>query len=101
LLGRFSFSCSLCPACLFTFGLRDCSSPTLWGSRSPDLFVMCLLIQLLVYYSVCFFFHFFPHGCKSVCPGDYEDLAQGCLWEYHMLFSSPGGLHLPKLSGSW
>jgi hypothetical protein len=46
------------------------------------------------------FFLFFPPGWGSVCPGVYADLAQGCLWEYHMLLSTHGGLHLPKQSGS-
>jgi hypothetical protein len=46
------------------------------------------------------FFSFFP-GWGLVCPGDYADVAQGCLWEYHIPLSSLGGLHLPKWSGSW
>jgi hypothetical protein len=48
----------------------------------------CLIIQ--------FFFSFFP-GWGSVCPGGYADLAQGCLLEYRMPLSSPGGL----LLSSW
>jgi hypothetical protein len=56
-------------------------------------------IPLLVYDSVWFFLFFSP-GWGSVCLGGYADLAQGCLWEYHMPLSSPGGLHLPKQSGS-
>jgi hypothetical protein len=51
-----------------------------------------------VYYSV-WFFSLFP-GWGLVCPGDYADLAQGCLWEYRMLLSSPGGLRLPKQLGA-
>jgi hypothetical protein len=47
-----------------------------------------------------FFFSFFP-GWGLVSPGGYTDLAQGCLWEYHMPLSSPCGLRLPKPSGSW
>jgi hypothetical protein len=43
-------------------------------------------------------FSFFP-GWGSVCPGGYANLAQGCLWEYHVPFSSPCGLCLPKPSG--
>jgi hypothetical protein len=31
-----------------------------------------------------------------VCPGGYADVAQGCLWEYHMLLSSPCVLHFPS-----
>jgi hypothetical protein len=29
----------------------------------------------------------------------YADLAQGCLWDYNRLLSSPYGLHFPKLTG--
>jgi hypothetical protein len=36
---------------------------------------------VIAYYSG--FFSFFP-GWGSVCPGGYADLAQGCLWEYHV-----------------
>jgi hypothetical protein len=36
-----------------------------------------------------------------VCPAGYANLAQGCLWEYHMPLSSPCGLCLPKQSESW
>jgi hypothetical protein len=35
------------------------------------------------------------------CPGGYADLAQGCLWEYHMPLSSPCGLCLLKQPGHW
>jgi hypothetical protein len=86
--------------CLFTVHLRDCPTPTLWGSGRPTLFATCpfffFFTQLLVYYSVRFFLFFFP-GWASVCPGDYADLAQGCLWEYHVPLSSPCGL----LLSSW
>jgi hypothetical protein len=50
-------------------------------------------------YCLLFSFSFFP-GWGSVCPGVYADLAQGCLWEYHVPLSSPCGPHLPKPSGS-
>jgi hypothetical protein len=63
--------------------MGDCPSP-LFGAQA--------------YYSV--FFSFFP-GWGSVCPGGYADLAQGCLWEYHVLLSSPCGLRPPKLSRRW
>jgi hypothetical protein len=46
----------------------------------PHCYMLLFFIQLLVYYSVCFFL-LFPHGWGSVCPGGYGDLAQGCLWE--------------------
>jgi hypothetical protein len=63
------------------------------GVPSP-LCYMSFFFQLLVYYSVCFFLFFFPLGGWSVYSGGYADLAQGCLWEYHTLLSSLGGLHL-------
>jgi hypothetical protein len=48
---------------------------------------------VVVVYSVWVVFSFFPRW-GSVCPGGYSDLAQGCLWEYHLLLSTPGGLLL-------
>jgi hypothetical protein len=69
------------PACLFTV---------------PSLLHVFFVVT--AYYSVVFFF--FP-GWGSVCPGGYADLAQGCLWEYRVLLSSPCGLHFPKQSGHW
>jgi hypothetical protein len=103
LLGGCCCSCLLWLACLFTVCLRDCSSPTLWGLGHPALFATCLF---LFYSAACllfslFFSLFFPPGWGSVCPGGYTDLAQCCLWEYHMPLSSPGDLCLPKQSGSW
>jgi hypothetical protein len=73
--------------------------PPLWLSGHPSLFAMCLFCYCCLLFSLVFF-SFFP-GWVSVCPGGYADLAQGCLWEYHVPLSSPGGLHLPKWSGSW
>jgi hypothetical protein len=67
--------------------------PPLWCSGCPTLFAMCLYCC----YYVLFSFSFFPRW-RSVCSGSYADLAQGCLWEYLILLSSPC-LHLPKLSG--
>jgi hypothetical protein len=71
--------------------------PPLQCSGHPTLFATCLFC------CYCLLFSFFPFspGWGSVCPGGYADLAQGCLWEYHMLLSSSCGLHLPKLSGCW
>jgi hypothetical protein len=59
------------------------------------------LFPMFLYCSYCLLlsFSFFP-GWRSVCPGGYADLAQGCLWEYHVPLNSPC-LHLPKPSGSW
>jgi hypothetical protein len=53
----------------------------------------CLLFSLV-------FFSLFSLGGGSVCPGGYADLTQGCLWEYCMPFSSPGGLLLPSRLGA-
>jgi hypothetical protein len=76
------------PAGLFIYSsMRDCPSPPL-VLRAPTLFAICLL--LFIQFG---FFSFFP-GWGSVCPGGYADLAQGCLWEYRMPLSSPGGLLL-------
>jgi hypothetical protein len=75
--------------------VRDFPSPPLWHSGCPTLFATCLFC-----YCLLLSFSFFP-GWGLVCPGGYADLAQGCLWEYHVLLSSPGGLRLPKWSGHW
>jgi hypothetical protein len=50
------------------------------------------LFQLLVYYSDWFFPLFSLGGGQSV---------QGTMLIYCVLLSLPGGLHLPKQSGSW
>jgi hypothetical protein len=95
LLGGCHHSCLLWPAYLFTIP---------WGIAPYPLFSAqgalpsLLHVFFVVVYSV--FFLFFP-WVGLVCPGGYADLAQGCLWEYHMPLSSPCGLHLPKQSGSW
>jgi hypothetical protein len=73
--------------------------PPLQHSGHPTLFATCLSCCYFLF-SLVFFFSFFP-GWGSVCPGGYADLAQGCLWEYRMPLSSPGGVRLPKQSGSW
>jgi hypothetical protein len=64
--------------------VRDFPSSPLWCSRHPTLFAMCLFCC----YCLLFCFFFSP-GWGSVCPGAYADLAQGCLWEYHVPLSSP------------
>jgi hypothetical protein len=89
LLGVCCCSSLLQPACCEGFPL-----PRLWCSGHPALFVTCLFCYCLLF---SYFFSFFP-GWGSVCPGGYADLAQGCLWEYRVLLSSPGGLWLPNLS---
>jgi hypothetical protein len=63
----------------------------------PAFFAMCLFC---CYCLLCSFFSFFL-GLRAVCPRDYADLAQDCLWEYQVPLSSPCGLHLPKQSGCW
>jgi hypothetical protein len=68
-------------------------SPSLRTQCAPPSFP-CVFIVLIAYYSVSLFFP----GCRSLCPGGYAPLAQGCLWEYHSTLSSPC-LHLPKPSG--
>jgi hypothetical protein len=52
-------------------------SPNLQRSGRPTLFPACLI------YSYCLLlsFSFFPWW-RSVCPGGYAALAQGCLWGY-------------------
>jgi hypothetical protein len=83
------------PAGLFIYSsVGDCPSPPLRHSWHLALFVMYLFCCLL------FSFSFFL-GWGSVCPGHYADLAQDCLWEYHVPLSSPCSLHLPKQSGCW
>jgi hypothetical protein len=74
------------------------SPPPLQLSGRPALFAMCLFC---CYCLVLRFFSLFFPGWGSVCPGGHADLAQGCLWEYHVLLSSPCGLRLPKLSGCY
>jgi hypothetical protein len=59
----------------------------------PLCYVSFLLFLLIIQ------FLFFWPGRGSFCPGGYADLAQDCLWEYHIPPSSPYGPHLPKLSG--
>jgi hypothetical protein len=89
------WACAAAPAFSSRLVVRDFPSPPLWCSGCPALFTMCLFCCYCLLFN---FFSFFP-GCGSVCPGGYADLAQGCLWEYHVPLSSPCGLHLPKSSG--
>jgi hypothetical protein len=53
-------------------------SPNLRHSGCPTVFPMNLYCS----YCLLLSFSFFPRW-RSVCPGDYTALAQGCLWEYH------------------
>jgi hypothetical protein len=93
-------------ASLFIYSLpKGLPLPHFPGLGCPSLFAVSffvLLIQLLVYYLVFFFSFLFPPPAPPVeTPGGYADLAHHCMWGYHVLLSSPGGLHLPKQSGSW
>jgi hypothetical protein len=94
LLGERPSSCPFWPglACLFTVpgGIPLPHSSAL---RAPHpLCYVSLLFLLLITQ-----FLFFPRW-RSVCPGGYADLAQGCLWEYRVPLSSPCP-RLPKPSG--
>jgi hypothetical protein len=85
------------PAGLFIYSsMRDFSSAPLQCSGHPALFAMCLFCFCLLF-SCFYFFSFFP-GWVLVCPGGYADQAQGCLWGTTCRL--PGGLCLPKQSGS-
>jgi hypothetical protein len=77
--------------------VSDFPFPTSLALGHPTLFAMCLFCCHCLLFS---FFSFFP-GWGLACPGGYFDLAQDCVWVYHMLLSSPCGLHLPKQSGHW
>jgi hypothetical protein len=68
-------------------------SPPPWHSGHPSLFSTCLYCS----YCLLLSFSFFPKW-GSVCPGGYADLAQSCLWKYHIPLSSPCPC-LPKPSG--
>jgi hypothetical protein len=94
LLGVCCHSCLLQLACCKGFPFP----PPLQHSGHPVLFATCLFCCYCLLFRV--FFSFFP-GWRSVCPGLCADLAQGCLWEYHVLLSSPCGPRLPKPSGHW
>jgi hypothetical protein len=67
-----------------------------YGFPSPPSLVHVFFV-VIAYYSVSLFLP----GWGSACPGGYADLAQGCLWGYHIPLSSPCGLHLLKPSGHW
>jgi hypothetical protein len=98
LLGVCRCSCLLWPACLFTVPWGIAPPLPLWCLGCPALFATCLFCCYCLLYQ--FFFSFFPEW-ESVWPGGYTDLAQGCLWEYHVPLDSLCGPHLPKLSGRW
>jgi hypothetical protein len=82
-------------------GLFICSSregvplPSLWSSGCPTLFVMCLVFQLLVYYSVFFLFSLgrgqSVQGAMLLCPREYRV----------PLICSPCGLPSSVGTGIW
>jgi hypothetical protein len=77
--------------------MRDCPSPSL-GAQGA----LPSLLRVFLVFSSCLFiiqFVFYPWW-ESVCPGSYAGLAQGCLWEYRVPLSSPGGLLLPSKLGA-
>jgi hypothetical protein len=76
---------------LLIYSSRKESPPPSSVLRVPHFFARCLYCS----YCLLLSFPFFP-GWRSVCPGSYAVLAQGCLWEYCVLLSSPC---LPKLCG--
>jgi hypothetical protein len=78
--------------------MRDCPSP-LFGDRDTP---PSLLHVFFFFLAACLLFSlfFFPPGWELVCPWGYADLAQGCLWEYCVPLSSPGGLLLPSRLGA-
>jgi hypothetical protein len=92
------WACATTPSFSSWLVVRDFPSPPLGHSGRRALFATCLFC----YYCLLFrFFFFFSLSGGLVCPGGYADLAQDCLWEYHMPLSSPCGLRLPKPSGCW
>jgi hypothetical protein len=91
-------------ACLFIYSLHEILPlPHSLELRAPCS--LCYMSFFLFFPALCillslFFFSIFFPWVGSLCPGGYVDLAQGCLWEYCMLLSSPGGLLLPSRIGA-
>jgi hypothetical protein len=73
-----------CPG-LFIYSCVRNSPPLLFRAQGAPPSLLHVFIVLIVYYSVSAFFL----GGGSVCPEGYADMAQGCLWEYHLQLSSP------------
>jgi hypothetical protein len=100
LLGRCRHSWLLWPACLSTVP---------WGSAPPPLSGAQGAPPSLLHFSFFFsatcslfslFFSLFSLGGGQSVQGGYADLAQGCLWEYRVPLSSPGGLLLTSRLGA-
>jgi hypothetical protein len=67
--------------------------PPLFGTQGALPSLLHVFFVVIAYYSVSLFS---LGGGRSVHGAM---LAQGCLWEYHVPFSSPVVLHFPKPSG--
>jgi hypothetical protein len=96
LLGMHPCSCQSLsgqPRLVYLQSREGFPSPNLQRSVHPTLFPVCLYCS----YCLVLSFSFFP-GWRSVCPGGYAALAQGCLWEYRVPLSSPCP-RLPRPSG--
>jgi hypothetical protein len=78
-------------------GLWEISPPSLFCAQGAPPSLLRVFFVVIAYYSVSLFFP----GWGSVCPGGYADLAQDCLWEYHVPLSSLCGPRLPRMSERW
>jgi hypothetical protein len=76
---------------LFIYSSRR-NSPPPFGTQGAPPSLQCVFIVLIAYYSVSLF----SLVGVSLSRG-YADLAQGCLWKYHVPFSLPCP-RLPNLS---
>jgi hypothetical protein len=85
-----TFSCLL-PASLLTVPVKTAPPPLSRVQSAPPSLLNVFFFPA-TYYSDCFFPLFPLGGSQSV---------QGAMLIYHVLLSSPGGLHLPKQSESW
>jgi hypothetical protein len=81
---------------LFIYSSVRDSPPPLFSAHGAPPSLLHVFFVIIAYYSVSLFFP----GWGSVCLGGYFDLAQDCLWEYHIPLSSPCGPPLLKPSGS-
>jgi hypothetical protein len=88
---------------VFIYSSSDCvplpHSPELRAPR-PLCYVSFFFFSAACLLFSLFFSSFLSPVWGSVCPGGYAALAQGCLWEYCMQLSSPGGLLLPSRIGA-
>jgi hypothetical protein len=94
-------TCLLQLACYlqFVWGIAPPPLSRAQGALPSLLCVFFFFSAACLLFSLFFSFFFFP-GWGSVCPAGYADLDQGCLWEYCVLLSSPGGLLLPSRLGA-